>query len=307
MIRSSVSLLIAGVVIAAPAIGDTVYLKNGVQFDGVVTPVPDQPGLYQVAAGERSLIYRESEIDKIEKNERTGRLDREALLARWQEKSEQLNQETGLTTEQRRMVRGLMFELKSDSIPQRLAVREKLIGLQAQFDVYGYLVTLYPELSNLLAPNVLEALFYLDPIRCTKLLQESATSNYFGKRAMALELIGRANDRNSIELVVRGLADHKHEVKIAAAYVLAALGVREATPALIEILTHPDQRVANACREALLALWAESLGDTRPGTVDEWKAFWSQQSTTGTPVVLANLEPLSLPENEFTQSIDGNH
>lgn len=301
------SVLLAGAVIAGPALADTVYLNNGVRFDGVVTPVPDQPGLYKVTAGERSLIYRESEIREIEKNDRTGKLNREALLARWEEKNKRITEETGLTAEQRRLVRGLMFELKSDSVPQRLAVREKLVGLQSEFDVYGYLVTLYPELSTLLAPNVLEALYYLDAVRSAKLLKESATSNYFGTRAMALDLLSRARDRESIDLIARGLADHQYPVKIVSAYALAGLGVKEATPALISLLAHADQRVSNAARQALLTLWAAELGDNRPSTVDDWNALWAGQNTTGTPLELAKLEPLSPEADEFVQSIDGNH
>ena len=300
-------LVMAGALLASPAMTDTVYLNNGVRFDGVVTPVPDSEGLFKVQAGERTLFYRDSEIKSIEKNDRTGKMDREALLARWEEKNKRLTEETGLTAEQRRKVRGLMFELKTDSVAQRLAVRETLIGLQAEFDAYGYLASLYPELSTLLAPNVLEALFYLDGIRSAKLLKESAESNYYGTRAKAVELLGRARDREALDLIARGLADHKHPVVITSVYALAGLGVKEATPALIGLLTHADQRVSNASREALLTLWADQLGDPRPTTVDEWKSFWAGQSTTGTPIELAKLEPLSPEDEEFTQSIDSNH
>jgi len=286
---------------------DTIYLKNGVRFDGIATPVPDQPGLYRVKAGDREMFYREAEIREIEKNDRTGKLDREALLARWQEKNQRLTEETGLTAEQRRLVRGLMFELKTESVPERRAIREKLMGLQTEYDVYGYLASLYPELSTLLAPNVLEVLFYLDGVRSAKLLQESAQSNFYGTRAMALELMSRSNDRASIDLIARGLADHQLSVVIVAAYSLAGLGVKEASPALISLLTHADQRVANAAREALMSLWSAELGDARPTTVDEWKNFWAGQKTSSTPLELAKLEPLSPEEEEFTQSIDGNH
>lgn len=298
---------LAGLLLAAAAAADTVYLKNGVRFDGVVTPVPDQEGLYKVTAGDRTLFYRESEIREIEKNDRTGKLDREELLARWQEKNKKLTEETGLTAEQRRTVRGLMLALKTEVVAERLAIREKLVGLQAEYDVYGYLASLYPELSILLAPNVLETLYYLDPVRAAALLRESAQSNYYGTRAMAIELLGRSRDREAMALIARGLADHQRPVVISTAYVLAAMNVKEATPALVELLAHPDQRVSNAARESLLTLWGESLGDERPANVDAWKSFWAAQSTSGTPIELAKLEPLSPEEEEFTQSIDTNH
>src|SRR5690606_1229603 len=113
--------------------------------------------------------------------------------------------------------------------------------------------------------------------------------------------------RSAIDLIARGLVDHQHPVKIAASYALAALGAKQATPALIELLPHADQRVSNAARESLLILWAEETGDTRPATVAEWKALWDRQTTTETPFDLAKLEPLSPEEEEITQSIDSNH
>ena len=304
--KRTITILLAGALLGASAIADTIYLKNGVRFDGIATPVPDQPGFYRVKTGERTLIYRESEIREIEKNDRTGKLDREALLARWEEKNRALTGETGLTAEQRRQVRGLMSELKSESVPHRLAVREKLIGLQAEFDVYGYLLTLYPELSTLMAPNVLEAMYYLDGVRSAALLKESAQSNYFGTRVMAIELLARSGAREALDLIVRGLADHQNPVKIAAAYAVANLSMKEATPALIGLLPHPDQRASNAAREALLILWAEETTESRPATVDEWKALWDRKGA-GNAFELASLEPLSPEEEEFKQSFDSNH
>lgn len=298
---------VVGMLAALGAPADTVYLNNGVRFDGVVTEVPDQEGIFKVTAGDRTLMYRASEIRKIEKNERTGHLDKQALLARWEEKNKQLTEETGLSAEQRSLVRSLMFQLKTENVSERLAIREKLVNLQAEADVYGYLATLYPELSILLAPNVLEVLYYLDPIRASEVLKESAQSTYFGTRAVALELLGRLKDKDSIDLIVRGLVDHRQPVQMAAVKVLAQLGVKEATPALISLLSHADQRVSNRARDALQVLWADKLGDPKPGSVDEWTSFWNAQAPSGTPIQMAKLEPLIAPEDEFESSIDGNH
>ena len=289
-----------------PVSADTVYLKNGVRFDGVVTPVPEQQGLYKVKAGTRQLFYRESEIDHIEKNTRTGILDKKALLARWEERNKKLTEETGLTAEQRRLVRGLMFELKSDDVSKRIAVRDRLKALQEEFDAYGYLASLYEELSPLLAPNVLRVLTQVDPKRSIPLLQESAQSNYFGVRAIAIEMLGQLRHKESIPLVVRGLADFSRPVQISAAYALANMGVRQSTPALISLLTHADLRVSGASREALAALWREQLGDKRLKTVSEWEAFWKSQTLSETPIQLAQLKPLSPEEDELKQTIDTN-
>ncbi|MBX3179020.1 MAG: HEAT repeat domain-containing protein [Candidatus Hydrogenedentes bacterium] len=292
---------------AAAAYADTIHLKNGIRFDGVVTPVPDQEGMYRVKAGRRNLIYRADEIERIEKNDKTGHLDRDALRARWEATNKALTEETGLTAEQRRLVRGLIFELKSESDARRRAIREQLAALQAEFDAFGYIVFMYPELSSLLAPAVLETLFAIDPPRSLETIMAGAESAYFGVRAMAIDLLGRAAPPGAVPLVARGLADHMPEVRIAAAYALASLGAREATPALIGQLSYLDQRVSNAAREALASVWGERLGEQRPATVDEWNAFWSAQSVSGATIALDKLKPLIAPEDEQTVSYDANH
>lgn len=285
---------------------DTIHLKNGVRFDGVVTPVPEQQGLYKITAGDRQLFYRESEIEKIEKNSKTGHLDKEELLKRWEERNKLLTEETGLTADQRRLVRGLMMELKSEDASTRIAVRDKLSVLQQEFDVFGYIASLYPELSPLLAPNVLQLLAQLDPIRGLAIVQESAQANYFATRAIAIELLGRMGHKDSVPLIARGLADFNQQVQISAAYALAGLAVREATPALIALLANADLRVSGAARESLAALWAAELGDKRLISVSEWDEFWKAQTAPGTPIQLAQLEPLSPEEEEMKQTIDSN-
>lgn len=301
------SVLVVALLPLAVVFADTIHLKNGVRFDGVVSPVPGQEGIFRVKAGDRELIYRESEIAKIEQNDKTGHLDKEELLARWEEKNKRLTEETGLTAEQRRMVRGLMFELRSEDMSKRIAVRDKLQGLQQEFDVYGYLSDLYPELSPLLAPNVLWVLAHLDSKRSIELLQGATQQNYAEVRAIAIELLARMRHRESIPLLSRGLADFSQPVQISAAYAMAELGVRNATPALISLLADPDRRVSNATREALAAIWGDVLGDKRLNTVSEWEAFWNAQAPEGTPIVMAELEVLSPEEDEMVQTFDHNN
>ena len=299
--------MLAAALMATAAGADTVYLKNGVEFDGVVTPVPEDPELFRVTAGERSLVYRASEIDRVERNDKTGKRSNEEIMARWEERNRQLTEETGLTAEQRRLVRGLMFELKTDNASKRLAVRDKLVALQSEFDVYKYLAAQLPGVSTLIAPNLLEALAYMDSSRAPELLQEAAVNNYYGTRSMAIDLLGRLGQSGSKELIARGLVDHKQEVQISAVYALAAMSAREATPAFIALLPNPDMRVANASREALQALWANLLPDPKPSSVDEWTAFWNAQEKSGTSIELAALQSLSNPEEEIVTSIDSNH
>lgn len=277
---------------------DTVYLNNGVSFDAVVTERSD--GLYSIDAGGRKLIYRPDEITRIEPNDRTGALDTNAIKASWAKQDAELTQLTGLTAEQRRKLDPLIYALQSDSPAERKSVRETLMGMQEEMDVFRYLAYRQPSLSHRLAPWVLEAMFFLDPRRVLDPLRENTQHRDFNTRAKAIELLGRMRDIESAQLIARGLVDIKFEVRIMAAYALANMGAKNATPALIQSLTHPDLRVSNAAREALQALWNAITGNAKPQTVDEWNAIWTaQQSLIGEGINLAALEPLIQPEEEF--------
>jgi hypothetical protein len=291
------TILTLSTIMAAHA--DTVYLKNGVAFDAVVTERPD--GLYSVNAGGRILLYRPEEIDRIEPNDRTGALDKDEIKARWANQDAELTRLTGLNAEQRRKVDQFIYALQSDSAADRKTARDTLIAMHEEMDVFRYLAYRQPSLSHRLAPWVLEAMFFLDAARALEPLRENTRHREFNTRAKAIELLGRMRDIESAGLIARGLVDFKFEVRIMAAYALANLGARTATPALIQSLTHPDLRVSNAAREALQALWKSENGDTNPQTVDEWNALWAKRDTAtlGEGISLATLEPLILPEEEF--------
>ncbi len=283
---------------APVALSDTVYLKNGVRFDGVVMQRPD--GNYQVKAGRRTLVYRPSEVESIEKNEKTGEFDREAAVARWEERNAELTELTGLTAEQRTTVEDLMYRLQRSDPAERKAVRDKLISLQQEMDVFKFLAWRMPGVSHRLSPWVLEAMFYVEPGRALRHLREQATHTYYGTRAKSLELLGRLGDSESVQLMARGLLDHAQDVQIMAAYALANARARQATPALIETLKNPDLRVSNASREALQALWAEQVdANAPPRTVDEWQAVWAANAGGWEAVALNGLQPLIDPEHEF--------
>ncbi len=279
-------------VMASVSGADTIYLKNGVFFDGIITVQAD--GTYRVQAGPRTLIYRESEIDRIEKNDRTGRPDKEAMKARWLERDNELTRLTGLSTEQRKQVDALLSKLVRAEGGDIVSIRERFVALQSEMDVFRYLEFLLQDMSYILMPRVLEIICYLDAGRAPKILRVAAEHPYYGTREKALEWLGRLQDRASIPLIARGLLDGMPEVRIAAAYALANSGGIEATPVLIESLKHFDMRVANASREALDALWQSKYGTQKPRTVDEWKEFWAAHanSIAAAPIFPDNLKPL---------------
>jgi hypothetical protein len=282
---------------ASAAAGDTIYLKNGVYFDGTVTKRPD--GLYSVQAGKRSMLYREHEIKRIEKNSRTGAFNREEAMDRWQERDKELTRITGLNAEQRRQVKKLMFQLSGDTA-ERKRIRGQLIELQKDMDVFRYLEWQQMQLSHRLSPWVLEAMFYLDAARARGHLRENLDHGYEGNRIVAMELLGRMRDRESAPAIARGLVDIARDVRVAAARSLGIMGAKEATPALIETLKASDLRVSAAAREGLNAIWQKERGENVLKTVVEWNAIWEEHGAGITNAIYAeSLDPLVAPEDQY--------
>ncbi len=281
---------------AGTAAADTIHLNNGVSVDGTVK---QRDGYIEVDAGGRKVFYRDNEIASIEKNEKTGKIDLAERYAYWQTEEEEMLRKTGLTAEQRRRVGELIDELPKDPAT-RMAAREKLMALQSEMNVYRYLAFLLPHASHFQVPALLEAMAYLDSSQAIQVLRAATQNNYFEARAKAIELLGGLTHKASVDLISRGLADDKTEVQIQAAYALARIGAQEATPALIDLLKHPDLRVSNASRESLRALWPDQLGDGSQMSVDEWTAIWKgNEASVSGRIQLALLQPLVVAEEEF--------
>lgn len=293
-----ISPALAALLWAAPLAADTIWLNTGIKFDGVVNQRPD--GSYQVRAGDRLLVFRADEVAKIEENDRTGALDLDEVRARWAARDAELTAETGLNAEQRRLVEAALWDLQNEEDGIRLRARNDLIRMQEQFDVFKYLAFQFPQLSHRLSPHALETLVLLDAGRGRAVAREALTHPYQGTRAKAIEMLGRVNDTEYAAEIARGLVDHSLDVRIAAAFVLGALGAKAATPVLIGSLTHPDLRVNNAARDALNTIWRAETGGERLVTPEEWQKLWGAQAArVGTRLAAVDLKPLIDPELEF--------
>jgi len=283
--------------VAATAGADTLYLNTGVSIDGIVTERSD--GLYEVRIGDRTVVYRPSEVRSVERNDRTGTFDREAAEARWEAQRRELEERTGLNVEQRRRVDALLAQLRRDGAA-RVRARDQIVALADEINVQRYLEVLLGESAPTLKPWLLDALFIIAPQQTLPVLREHLKDNHYATRVKAIELLGDAGDRASAGQIARGLADAKIEVRLAAAVGLAQINAREATPALIESMKHADIRVSNSSRDALNALWHDRLGGERLTTVDEWNDFYRRHgSDIASPIRLASLEPLIQPEYEL--------
>lgn len=276
------------------ASADTLYLTSGATVDGRVTSKGD--GLYEVKIGEDIVVfYRADEVERMEENNRTGIPDPAEEEARWAKLEAELEQKTGLTAEQRQEVEPLLAELTREG-GDRIEARKRLVALQEKFDVYKYLDFMLTEATPLLSMALLDAMYAINTPKTIEVLPQYLEHAYAGLRQQAISLLARAGATGSVPAIARGLADHELEVKIEAAYALGSLNARNATPALIELLAHPDLRVSNASRDALHLLWKNEVGEKRLATVDEWKEVWAKsEDARGDSIQLAKLQPL-VPE-----------
>lgn len=287
------------VMVAHAAYSDTIYLNTGVQFDAAVVQ-ENADGSKVVKAGNRTITYRAEEIARIEKNDKTGKFDKEAAKARWAQIDAEITASTGLNATQRSQIEVLLFQIQRGEDAQRLDARDRLVALQKEMDVFSYLVYQLPSIDYVSFPYILEVMFLIDPGRTLPHLRENAANAVPGARAKAIELLGRVRDVESVGLVARGLVDAVSEVRIMAAYALANLSAKQATPALLEEMKLPDLRVANASREALQALWKNELGEQKPQSVSEWIDFWNAHAAeVSQPIDYAALEPLTDPQAPF--------
>lgn len=278
------------------AAADTLFLKDGVQVDGTVTKRPD--GILEVKVDTSVVFYREDEIERIEQNDKTGAYDDAAMLAQLAEEEARLTAETGLTTEQRQRIEDYLIQLRSHDGADRRPAREGLVTMQAEMDVFGYLEYRLPSMVPLTMPVVMEVLVSLDGPRSVPLLRKLIGHAYYGVRGKSMELLAGLQDKDSLGQIYRGLVDIRREVQIEAVNAVAKLGAAEATPALIELLAHPDLRVSNASRNALKYIWESSLGEQKLTTVDEWQSFWSGRALPGA-LALNQLTPLVEQKEEF--------
>jgi hypothetical protein len=293
--KALIVLCLGAAAMTAPGHADTLYLQGGITVDGVVKVRPD--GVYEVNTAGRTVFYRPEEVERHETNDKTGHLDMDAVKAGVQARLAELERETGLTAEQRARVNDFLNRLESGTASTRLDARDRLVAMNQEISIVRYLKTLF---DQLITPSLLEAIYYVSPSECVPELERGVMHSNYLCRAKAIDLLALMVHRPSAPLVARGLADHKLEVKLSAAYALAKLGERAASPALVELKGQPDVKLANASQEALQALWASELpqGGAVPKTVSEWNAFLEGRSIDGA-FGLASLEPLIMPEEEF--------
>ena len=296
--RTMATILVLAAVAMPLAVADTIYMRSGVRVTGKVQSQDDIRTVVMI--GKRKVVLLTKEVSRVEENEKTGGIDRKRLEAEALKRDAELTETTGLTRKQRNRAEEAMTLLGSGNREERAEGRRILLAMAEEVDILRYLEWLMPSMLPWYVPGTLLVMTELQPGKMPPILREFCTHEDSGCRAMAIEILGKLKDRGAASLIARGLADHEGPVRISACHALAALGVKEATPALIENLRTPDPRVQNASRTALHVMWNVAQVEGEVKSAEAWQAFWEQQSgSVSGAFALAALEPLVAPGTCF--------
>ena len=287
--------LALGLCLVSGAYADTVHFKDGSTIDGVVsTPNPDT---IAIDAGTGRVTFPAADVARIEKNDKKGDV---ANLINRQSKQHQdsITERTGLTEQQRDLVRAVVDPLWSPDEGERNAARRKLVEMSKQMPVFQYIESCLPYTKPLVVPEFMKTLVAIDPQRAKGVIAPYTQDRTPGTRAKALELIGAYGKEDDVETLSRGLVDLEPSVRISAAHALGEAGSKGATPALIEQLKNVDPKVQNAARAALKQLWSSANVKADLNTVEEWKTFWTNKAgSVKDPVDPKSLVPLVSQED----------
>jgi hypothetical protein len=298
-------LLILGVSLsAAPALADTVYLKDGSTIDGTVVTSDGNSVVLEIGKGKTTLAA--ADVQRVEKNDKKGQVQALSILYANQHEND-LDKRTGLTAKQRDAVRAVVDPLWSPDEAERSAARKKILAMSKEMPVFKYLESYLPYAKGLVAPEIMQTLVEIDTVKAKDTVLPFTQNCDPANRAKAIEIVSSYKNAEDAETLARGLVDVDDTVKIAAAHAVAAIGSKRATPALIEALRSTDTRVQNASRDALNQLWGNGSADAALSTPEQWDSFWrGKAKEVKDPLVPSALEPLVSPEQlaEATASHD---
>lgn len=288
---------------AVPSPADTIHMKNGTPVDGVVESRSE--GMLTVRVGKRRVRLREDEVQLIEENDRDGSFNLDAAREEAKRRDAELSAQTGLNYQQRMAVDAALEMLFSDLEDMSADGRRKLIEMQKTSDLLPYMLLFFSDMYSQKRARLLRLIFEFNPEKVRPLLSQHACDPEETLRAACLELMGKVGEHNpaEVELLVRGLADEKDAVRLAACRGLAAARSRKATPMLIHALRGSDLRVQNLSRDALTAAWSTPEAVVRFEKADEWAVYWDQHAAS-VPTeyfpdrVVPLVEPGALPPND---------
>ena len=288
----------AALVTATAAFADTVALVNGSTVDCKIVSRGD--GLLRINSAGEEFTLPLADVVSIVENDKVGEppISDEEIDRRAKARDQELLEQTGLNMQQRASVDELLhIFFLADEESSKNAKRALIDMAKAGNSPLRYLKLRLPDILPSKVAYLLEAMVELDPDGMRETLREYARSASETAREAGLRLLGKLKDRPSLELMKSGLVDENSGVRIAAIRGIEALAPREATPALIKLLSDSDLRVQNAARDTLSTLWSE-VGKPPVNFLQNagWEEFWkSKAAEVPGAWELAAIEPLVAP------------
>ena len=295
--RKAIWMILSGAigVSALTAGADTLFLKDGTSVNGEVS-YPNENAVAVSVGGRGRMVFPAADVDRVEKNTKTGSSAAAAITAKARAHDEELTKATGLTKEQRAKVRQLMKPLGSPDPMVRANARKEIVAFAQKVDLFDYLAGFARRALPHNLRGILEALFDLDAKRAGTACCALAEHPLPIHRAEALLFLAQAPGTKHQDLILRGLVDSDARVQIAAIHATARCGLRSATPVLIGFLDANDARVRNASSAALSRLWSTAETVLQFETSPEWRAHWKAHGGGKiAPVSASSLKPLAEP------------
>ena len=284
------------------ATADTITLPDGSTMDGVVKEI--NANCVALTVGENTMEFQRSEIASMEKNEKRGDPNKPLVLPSVQKWHDKLNEDTGLSAEQRDRVVALvdaLFRAKEKDEHQK--AENDLIALNKTFNAAKFIKTSLDNRSTMARRMAnLEALSVLEPSTTVPYLEKGLVNAYPAMRALCLRLYTNVLykqsgklDRSTLVYLARGFLDFDSDVQLAAGTALAKFGEKTVTPVLISKLEDPETQVRNIANDALSHIWEVNNVSTPPEERPLfWRNYWSSNSATvKDPLDPAKLQPLA--------------
>ena len=277
---------------------DTIMMKNGVPITGIAGN--EINGMLEVSVGDRKIRVLKDEIQSLEKNDKNGALDLNALQQEAEIQDKKLTEETGLDHNQRELVLKYMTLLTDSDSAKSNEARRALIALGAEVNLFPFVELILPSYLPNTIYAMLKILGELDPVKTQPLAREYVFFPAENVRGLSLELLAQTGGDDVLNLAMRGMLDHSNTVRYSACKALAMIKAKESTPLLLKYFSNKDLRFENNVRQALSQIWSSELGETALETPEAWESFWhAQESNVPKTVVIDTLEPLVPPGTHF--------
>jgi len=281
---------------------DTITLPDGSTMDGEVKEI--NANCVSLTVGDNVMEFQRTEIATVEKNDKRGDASKPLMVPAAQKWIEKLNQDTGLSQEQRDRVVSLVDRLyRAKESDERRRAEEELVAANKSFNAAKFIkasldgrCTMARRMANL------DALTVLEPTSTLPYLEKGLVNPFPGMRALCLRLYTNVIqkqsdkiDRSALVYLARGMLDFDSDVQVAAGIALSKFGQKPVTPVLVAKLDDPDTRVRNIANEALVHIWEVNNVATPPEERTEfWKNYWRSNSAgVKDPLDPAKLEPLA--------------